>query len=90
MHLYKHRFTNETIEFVGLSNHDLTFRYLGEEFKEIFFSLSKEIVKRYYVEFPKNELAGDYIPEEGRYKARKITQFYPKIAWLPSHFDPAY
>lgn len=49
MHLYKHRLNSEIIEFVGLSNHDLQFRYLGEEFKEVFFSLSKETLKRYYV-----------------------------------------
>jgi hypothetical protein len=54
MHLYKNRLTNETIEFVGLSNHDLQFRYLGEEFKEVFFSLSKETLKIYYVKLPKN------------------------------------
>jgi len=54
MHLYKHRSTTEIIEFVGLSNHDLVFRYLGEEFKQSFFNLTKETLKKYYTKVKNN------------------------------------
>lgn len=54
MHLYQHRvFKSEVIEFTGLSNHDLVFRYLGDDFKNVFFSLTKAELKKHWQKLPK-------------------------------------
>jgi hypothetical protein len=53
MHLYKNRLNSEIIEFIGLNNHDLVFRYLGGDLKESFFSLTKETLKKHYIKLPR-------------------------------------
>jgi hypothetical protein len=49
MRLYKHKLYSELIEFIGLGHSDYVFRYLGEEFKDKFFSLSKHDLKQNYI-----------------------------------------
>lgn len=56
MHLYRHNlYKNEVIEFVGLANSDLVFRYLGEENKKIYFNIKKADVKIHWVKIKKEK-----------------------------------
>jgi hypothetical protein len=49
-HLYRHRiYTNDVIEFVGINSGDeIVYRYIGEEFKDVFLSLKKCEFKKNY------------------------------------------
>ena len=48
MRLYKHNTTSELIEFVGLNTHEYVFRYVGDEFKNVFFHVPKAEVEKYW------------------------------------------
>lgn len=48
MKLYKHNTTNELIEFVGLNSLEYVFRYIGPEFKSIYFHIPNSDVIKYW------------------------------------------
>ena len=49
-HYYINKLYNsDVIEFVGVNKHnEFIFRYLGDDNKDIFFSIDKQILNRYY------------------------------------------
>ena len=50
MSVYKHKQYSDEIELVGIGNaHDeLMFRYIGDEFKDVFFSITRINLKKDY------------------------------------------
>ena len=49
MHLYSNKSApSEIIEFIGLNNHDLVFRYVGFPL-ESSFSMSKQDLRKYWI-----------------------------------------
>jgi len=50
MKIYTHKtFKNQKIEFVGQANdNEDSFRYLGDENKEIFFNITRDDVRKYW------------------------------------------
>jgi len=55
-HIYRNKFVpTRLIEFVGQDKGDWKFRYLDEEFKEIFFAISRQEVGKYWERVKNNE-----------------------------------
>lgn len=58
MKLFKNKFTNEIIEFIGMGkNNECFFRYPSSigDFKNCCFSIDKNTIKRYYIPYNKND-----------------------------------
>lgn len=59
MRLYKHNKSTEVIELVGVGHDDLICRWVGWEFKQAFFSITKKDFKNNYVKLPKKPLTAE-------------------------------